>query len=82
MVRSSPMPVSTFLRSKGVKVPSAERLYCIKTLFHISRYLPQSQAGEQFGPQAGLPVSINISVSGPQGPGMPAAGHQLFSLGR
>ena len=32
-------------------------------------------------PQAGLPVSMNISVSGPQGPVVPAGPHQLSSFG-
>jgi len=53
----------------------------MNTLFHISKYLPQSQAGEHSGEQGSLSVIINISVSGPQGPASPAI-HQLFSFGR
>ena len=64
------------------KLPSACLLYCMNTSFQISRYRPQSQAGEQSGPQGSLSVMMNISVSGPQGPVMPAGPHQLFSLGR
>ena len=82
MVRSRPMPVSTFFCARGMKLPSACLLYCMNTSFQISRYRPQEQAGEQSGPQGSLSVMMNISVSGPQGPVMPAGPHQLFSLGR
>ena len=80
-VRSSPMPVSTFFLPRGSYTPSALLLYCMKTLFHISRYFPQSQAGEQSAQHFSLPVSQKISVSGPQGPVVPAI-HQLFFFGR
>ena len=53
----------------------------MNTSFQISRYAPQWQAGEQFGPQ-GFLVMMNISVSGPHGPVMPAGPHQLCSFGR
>ena len=54
----------------------------MNTSFQISKYLPQWQPGRQAGPQAGLPVSMNISVSGPQGPVWPAGPHQLSLRGR
>ena len=63
-------------------MPSAFLLYCMNTSFQISKYLPQEQAGEQSGPQGSLSVMMNISVSGPHGPVIPAGPHQLFSLGR
>ena len=81
MVRSRPMPVSTFRLAKGSRLPSGLRLNCMNTSFQISKYRPQSQAGEQFGPQGSLSVMMNISVSGPQGPTGPGA-HQLFLAGR
>lgn len=49
--RSSPMPVSMFLRGSGLKLPSACRSYCVKTWFQISRKRSQSQPGWQSGPQ-------------------------------
>ena len=76
------MPVSTFFCLSGMKVPSFCFSYCMNTSFQISRYLPQEQAGEQSGPQGGWSRMINISVSGPQGPVMPAGPHQLCFLGR
>ena len=82
MVRSRPMPVSTFFWARGSNFPSPTLLYSMNTLFQISRYLPQSQPALQSGPQAGRPVSKKISVSGPQGPVSPAGPHQLFFLGR
>ena len=75
------MPVSTFFCLSGMNVPSFCLLYCMNTSFQISRYAPQWQAGEQFGPQ-GFLVIMNISVSGPHGPVMPAGPHQLCSFGR
>ena len=57
MVRSRPMPVSTFFWDRGSKVPSAFLLYSMNTLFQISKYLPQEQEGSQSGPHLGLPVS-------------------------
>ena len=80
-VRSTPMPVSTLWRPSGSNVPSAFLLYCMNTLFQISMYLPQWQPGRQSGPHLGLPVSMNISVSGPHGPVVPAGPHQLSSRG-
>ena len=77
MVRSRPMPVSTFFCSRGGKVPSACLLYCMNTSFQISRYLPQEHAGEHSGEQGGTSRIMNISVSGPQGPVVPAGPHQL-----
>ncbi len=82
IVLSSPIPVSTFFWLRGSNLPSAVLLYSIKTSFHISTYLPQLQAGEQSLEHFSLPVSINISVSGPQGPVRPAGPHQLCSFGR
>ena len=52
----------------------------MKTLFQISVYLPQWQDGPQDGPHFGRPSSKKISVSGPQGPVMPAGPHQLSSF--
>ena len=54
----------------------------MKTSFQISKYLPQEQPGRHSLPQASLPVSTNISVSGPHGPVFPAGPHQLSSMGR
>ena len=79
-IRSNPIPVSTFFCASSVKLPSASLLNCIKTLFQISTYFPQWQDGPQFGEHFGLPISQNISVSGPQGPVCPAGPHQLHSL--
>ena len=82
IVRSTPMPVSTLWRPSGSNTPSAFLLNCMKTSFQISMYLPQWQPGRQSGPHFSLPVSMNISVSGPQGPVSPAGPHQLSSRGR
>ena len=76
------MPVSTFFCLSGTKVPSACFSYCMNTSFQISRYLPHEQAGEQSGPHGGRSVMMNISVSGPHGPVMPAGPHQLCFFGR
>ena len=38
MVRSRPMPVSTFFCVRGMKEPSFCLLYCMNTSFQISRY--------------------------------------------
>ena len=82
IVLSNPIPVSTFFCFNGSNFPSIVLLYSIKTLFQISTYLPQSQAGEHFSEHFGLPVSIKISVSPPQGPVCPAGPHQLCFLGK
>ena len=52
-VRSTPMPVSTVFCASGGYFPSAVLLYCMKTSFQTSMYLPQWQPGLQSGPQAG-----------------------------
>ena len=82
IVRSTPMPVSTLWRPSGTNLPSSFLLYCMKTSFQISMYFPQWQPGRQSGPHFSLPVSMNISVSGPHGPVVPAGPHQLSSRGR
>jgi hypothetical protein len=49
----------------------------MNTLFHISTYLLHLHPGLQSFEQGTFPVSMNISVSGPQGPVGPA--HQKLS---
>ena len=76
-VRSTPIPVSTVFMASGRYVPFAVLLYCMKTSFQTSMYLPQLHPGLHSGPQGRRPVSMNISESGPQGPVWPAGPHQL-----
>ena len=68
---SSPQPVSIFLCASGLYSPSSVLSYCVKTKFHISKNLSQSQPTPQVGlPQPrSSPKSIYISESGPHGPG-------------
>ena len=44
-IRSSPPPKSTFCLGSVLNVPSSFLIYCINTLFPISKNLPQSQFG-------------------------------------
>src|SRR3989338_2587861 len=73
------MPVSTFFCFSLEYFPSAVLLYSMKTSFHISKYLPQLHPGPHVFEHGFLPVSMNISVHGPQGPVIPA-GPQKLSL--
>src|SRR3989338_9450922 len=82
MVLSTPIPVSTVFCFSGRYSPSAVLLYCMNTSLHTSKYLPQVHPGLHPLPHFSFPVSINISVSGPQGPVTPAGPHQLSFFGR
>ena len=69
--RSRPIPVSMFLRGSSLRVPSASRLYCMKTRFQIST---KRASPPCFGPPSSpydAPRSMKISESGPQGPVSP-----------
>src|SRR3989338_1953256 len=81
-VLSRPIPVSTFCCFSFSYPPSTVLLYCMKTSFQTSKYFPQLHPGLHSFEQGSFPVSINISVSGPQGPVFPAGPHQLSFLGK
>ena len=75
------MPVSMLGLGRGVRTPSAVRLYCMKTRFQISRYrshshLPMPQSGPQ---DMASPWSMRISEQGPQGPVSPMDQKLSFS---
>ena len=69
-MRSRPAPVSTEGLGSGVSVPSAERSYCMKTRFQISRKRPPSASSSNSSlpmisgvpPFARLPFEIDVDL--------------------
>ena len=57
VILSSPNPVSTFFCDNLEYFPSLLLKYSIKTLFHISTYLPHPHDGLHSGEHFGFPVS-------------------------
>ncbi len=81
-ILSSPIPVSILGFGRGVSLPVLSLSYCMKTRFHNSLHLSQSHfpiphSGASH--RSSSPLSMKISLQGPQGPISPMLQKLSFS---